>query len=100
MSLDYNLTDNCIRYIFADSPILSVGIFEDKKELIILIITVCSLHRLTFPHPDSHNRDNDVKNLSIFVTASDQARHPSTFHVLAQSTSASTFLIHFFVFFI
>lgn len=97
ISLDYNLTDNCVRYIFADSPVLSVGIFEDQKHLIILVITVCSLHRLSFSHPDGNHREhNDVKPMSCFANANDQAHgQPSTFHVIAQSTSASRFKVFF-----
>lgn len=91
--MDYNLSDNCVRYIFADSPVLSVGIFEDDKHVIILITTVCSLHRLNFIHPDYNNRDiNDVKPVSVFVNAHE--KNPNNLiHIFAQPSSARKFEI-------
>lgn len=52
-SLDINLTSNKVRYRFVDAPILDgISIHETYENVIILVPTVCSVHKLTFPHPD------------------------------------------------
>lgn len=52
-SLDYNLHHNNLRCKFADSPILSVAINEQSKNVVLLVSTVSSLHWISFPHPDT-----------------------------------------------
>lgn len=56
-SLDVNLSGNKIRYRFIDTPILDgITIYETFDNVIILVPTVCSVHRLIFPHPDVLHR--------------------------------------------
>lgn len=51
-SLDLNLSGNRIRYRFVDTPILDgITIHETHGNVVILVPTVCSVHRLIFPHP-------------------------------------------------
>lgn len=52
-SLDYNLSQNNLRYKFTDSPVLSVLIKEHGNDVVLLVSTVCSLHCITFAHPDT-----------------------------------------------
>lgn len=52
-SLDVNLSGNKVRYRFIDTPVLDgISIYETFHNVIILVPTVCSVHRLIFPHPD------------------------------------------------
>lgn len=56
-SLDVNLTGNRVRYKFSDTPILDgVSIHETYENVVVLVPTVCSVHRLIFPHPDRFHR--------------------------------------------
>jgi nuclear pore complex protein Nup160 len=51
-SLDINLVNNRIRYKFTDTPILDgISIHETVSSVIILIVTVSSIHKFSFPHP-------------------------------------------------
>lgn len=92
ISLDLNLHNNNVRYKFADSPVLTVSIFENHKFVVILVATVSSIHRLSFSHPDRLQKVNsiDLQSLSIFHDASvNSTRDPSTFYVIGQTTSSS-----------
>lgn len=52
-SLDVNLSGNRVRFRFTDTPILDgITIHEFYGSVIILVPTVCSVHRLVFNHPD------------------------------------------------
>lgn len=56
-SLDVNLSGNRIRYRFVDTPILDgISIHETYGNVVILVPTVCSVHRLVFPHPNRLHR--------------------------------------------
>lgn len=93
ISLDVTLTDNHIRYRFTESPVLSVHITERGEYVVILVVTVNSLHRLYFRHPEKmHGSDanNIYRSRSIFKDASAQdAKDPSTFFSFAQHSSTS-----------
>lgn len=53
-SLDINLANCRVRYKFTDTPILDgISIHETINSVIILIVTVSSVHKLSFPHPES-----------------------------------------------
>lgn len=53
LSLDVNLSGNRVRYRFVDTPILDgISIYETFSNVVILVPTVCSVHRLLFPHPN------------------------------------------------
>ncbi|CAH1156010.1 unnamed protein product [Phaedon cochleariae] len=89
-SLDINLTGNRVRYRFTDTPILDgVSLHETYENVIVLVPTVCSVHRLIFPHPDRFHRQDELLGIhpdlgapSIFVKASSlDTRNPITFHV-------------------
>jgi nuclear pore complex protein Nup160 len=52
-SLDVNLVGNNIRYKFQDTPVLEgLTIHETYNSIVVLVATVSSVHRLSFPHPD------------------------------------------------
>lgn len=52
-SLDINLANCRVRYKFTDTPILDgISIHETINSVVILIVTVSSVHKLTFSHPD------------------------------------------------
>jgi len=57
-SLDINLVNCRVRYKFTDTPILDgISIHETVNSVIILIVTVSSVHKLSFSHPDkTHNQ--------------------------------------------
>uniref|UniRef100_A0A1I8PEF6 Nuclear pore complex protein Nup160 homolog n=1 Tax=Stomoxys calcitrans TaxID=35570 RepID=A0A1I8PEF6_STOCA len=104
ISLDFNLYQNNLRYKFTDSPVLAVTIAESGEHVVLLVSTVCSLHRISFPHPDSladgscssssysnatgtsnipSVEFNDSQSYSIFFDASvTAARNPSSFYVI------------------
>lgn len=97
VSLDANLTGSSVRYRFTDAPVLSVSLFEtNNQQVVILVATVSSIHRLNFTHPDvlakhSPAAINDGASLSVFHEASAQAtRDPSTFHVIGHTAAASS----------
>ncbi|GFR65481.1 nuclear pore complex protein Nup160-like [Elysia marginata] len=51
-SMDTTLSGNMVRYRFQDSPILpGVSIHEVRGNVVVLVPTVASIHRLVFPHP-------------------------------------------------
>ncbi|CAG9862053.1 unnamed protein product [Phyllotreta striolata] len=96
-SLDINLTGNRIRYKF-DTPILDgVSIHEILDNVVILVPTVCSVHRLIFPHPNIfHAQDDllgiypDLTALSIFSKASIvDTRNPNSFYVFNNPSTAN-----------
>ncbi|KAJ8978445.1 hypothetical protein NQ317_017648 [Molorchus minor] len=97
-SLDVNLSGNRIGYKFKDTPILDgVSIHEVAENVIVLVPTVCSIHRLIFSHPDRFHRQDellgthpDLAAPSIFSRASGiEARNPSSFHVFSGPSSAN-----------
>lgn len=82
--------DNHVRYKFADSPVLTVSIFETQTAVIILVVTVSSLHRLTFTHPVKLHQKLETQSLSIFHESSaNPVRDKSTFHVIGNLTATS-----------
>ncbi|XP_046999386.1 nuclear pore complex protein Nup160 homolog [Schistocerca americana] len=97
-SLDFNLAGDSVRYKFQNSPILEgISIFETKSRVVILVTTVSSVHKLSFPHPNEmysvdyitkHHPDLSLK--SIFHDASlSAAKDPSTFYVIDHTTTNS-----------
>lgn len=96
VSLDANLTGNSVRYRFTDAPVLTVAIFETGHQVVILVATVSSIHRLNFTHPDILARQQSGQNdgsisLSVFQEATAQAtRDPSTFHVIGHTSAPSS----------
>lgn len=98
-SLDVNLANNKVRYKFTDTPLLDgITIYETVSSVIILIATVSSIHKFSFPHPDKIHKQNqfnptsvDFVLQSIFSEATIQnARDPHTFHVIPTSNSTSS----------
>lgn len=102
-SLDANLLDNHVRYRFADSPVLFVAVHEtaNRQQVVLLVVTVNSIHRLGFTHPEQLNggrrtgatsAESSV-SLSVFHEASMQAtRDPSTFHVIGHIGGGTCFV--------
>lgn len=67
-SLDVNLVNCKVRYKFTDTPILDgISIHETVNSVIILVATVSSIHKLTFPHPDKIHKqvNNNTKKKPI-----------------------------------
>lgn len=51
-SLDYNLFGSQIRFHFHDTQIIGgISIHESHGNVIVLVVTAISVHRLVFPHP-------------------------------------------------
>ncbi|XP_034185245.1 nuclear pore complex protein Nup160 [Osmia lignaria lignaria] len=99
-SLDINLANCRVRYKFTDTPLLDgISIHETINSVIILIVTVSSVHKLSFPHPETIHKNEhslstykDLGIQSIFSEASSQnakriKEDPHMFHVI---TSAGT----------
>ncbi|GJQ71484.1 hypothetical protein Trydic_g11201 [Trypoxylus dichotomus] len=102
-SLDITLAGNALRYRFVDTPILDgISIHETCTNVIVLVPTVCSIHRLVFPHPDRLHRQDELLGThpelmmpSIFSEASvSQAKNPATFHIIINPTGAGSQLPH------
>ncbi|XP_032683313.1 nuclear pore complex protein Nup160 homolog [Odontomachus brunneus] len=102
-SLDINLANCRVRYKFTDTPILDgISIHETVNSVIILIVTVSSVHKLLFSHPDKiHRQENllgtytDLSVQSIFSEASVQnARDPHTFHIIANAGTTNSPVPH------
>ncbi|XP_055842239.1 nuclear pore complex protein Nup160 homolog [Episyrphus balteatus] len=98
VSLDFNLYQSNVRYKFTDSPVLSLTITELEDSIVILVTTVCSLHRIKFSHPNvlaGKHEISDTQSFSIFRDAStNAARDPSTFYVIGQNTSSTNPVPH------
>jgi nuclear pore complex protein Nup160 len=69
-SLDINLTENQVRILFRNSPVLDSGIsvYETSESIVLLVPTVCSCHRLTFPKPI--RQENKSYNKNVLTEAS------------------------------
>ncbi|XP_011311730.1 nuclear pore complex protein Nup160 homolog [Fopius arisanus] len=102
-SLDINLVNCKVRYKFTNTPILDgITIHETINSVIILIATVSSVHKLTFPHPDKiHKQDRllgshpDLSLQSILGEASTQnARDPHSFHIISSPGTINTPVSH------
>jgi hypothetical protein len=54
ISLDHKLDRNRVKFRFMDAPILSGGIsiHETLHEVVVLVATVSSVHKMSFPHPE------------------------------------------------
>lgn len=102
-SLDVNLANNRVRYKFTDTPILDgISIHETVNSVIILVVTVSSIHKLSFAHPDKIHKQEQLYeatvNLtiqSIFSEASMQSTtDPRTFHVIPTAGSTNSPVAH------
>ncbi|XP_060078941.1 nuclear pore complex protein Nup160-like [Ylistrum balloti] len=75
-SLDFNLLGSQVRFKFQDTQIFGgVTVWESHGNVIILVSTVASVHRLIFPHPSRLQRmdigcSSDQVVQSIFFDAS------------------------------
>lgn len=49
--LDFDLQGNQLRVRFNGSPIVSVSVQETSRDVVFLITTANSVHRLAFTHP-------------------------------------------------
>lgn len=96
-SLDANLIDNHVLYRFTDAPVLAASVHETHQHVVLLVVTVSSVHRLSYTHPELMARrhvnatltsggaggDPNAPGLSVFYEANAQApRDPSAYHVL------------------
>lgn len=68
--MDINLAGNKLRYRFIDSPIIDgISVQETQENVIILVPTVCSVHRLRFPHPSLFHKQvkRDMQMFFFFI---------------------------------
>ncbi|KAK9500761.1 hypothetical protein O3M35_001960 [Rhynocoris fuscipes] len=90
-SLDINLHGNQLRYKFTDSPVLEgISVTETFANIIILVPTVSSLHRFTFPHPDNLLKKGykEQATYSIFHNVNEtDSSDPSTYFILNSPSS-------------
>ncbi|XP_017773941.1 PREDICTED: nuclear pore complex protein Nup160 homolog [Nicrophorus vespilloides] len=98
-SLDVNLSGNKIRYKFIDTPILdAITIHETFENVIVLVPTVCSVHRLIFPHPDRLHKQDDLMethpDLAIPSIFSEARNTDSFFYVYISPSASSLQLPH------
>ncbi|XP_034947135.1 nuclear pore complex protein Nup160 homolog [Chelonus insularis] len=102
-SFDINLVNCRVRYKFTDTPILDgISIHETVNSVIILVATVSSIHKLTFPHPDKiHKQEHllgahpDLAIQSILSEASAQiARDPHSFHLISNVGTTNVIVPH------
>lgn len=98
ISLDLNLVDSNVRYKFTDSPVLSVAISEQDDYVIVLVVTVSSIHHLKLSHPNRIHKNNDeTQTYSVFHDATAQsARDPSSslFYVIGHAATPSELLLY------
>ena len=89
LSLDYNLTGNQLRLKFQKTPVLEgISVHETIDKIHILVATVGSVHRLSFPHPKKLILD--LSRPSIFAHAySEQFNDPLNFAALNSSGNLS-----------
>ncbi|BET03507.1 Nuclear pore complex protein Nup160 [Nesidiocoris tenuis] len=82
-SLDIQLVGNQVRYKFADSQVLNgISITELPQHVVVLVPTVSSLHRFTFPHPDKKNQLGLSSHSIFHGTSVADAMDSSSYHVL------------------
>ncbi|XP_043261086.1 nuclear pore complex protein Nup160 homolog [Colletes gigas] len=106
-SLDINLANCRVTYKFTDAPILDgISIHETANTVIILIVTVSSVHKLTFPHPEriyknehSLSTYKDLGVQSIFNDASapnvnKTKEEPHMFHVITNAGTTNSPVPH------
>ncbi|CAL7942667.1 unnamed protein product [Xylocopa violacea] len=106
-SLDINLANCRVRYKFTDTPILDgISIHETVNSVIILIATVSSVHKLSFPHPERIHKNEhslstykDLGIQSIFSEASAQNakkanEDPHMFHVITNAGTTNSPVPH------
>lgn len=85
-SLDVNVVGNQLRYKFEDSPVLgdSVSLYETKQSVVLLVATISSVHKVSFPRPKVIATRHEHVN-SIFSDASGAAEsinNPACFHII------------------
>lgn len=96
-SLDLNLHGNCLRIRFQGLPILEgTSIHETKNNVVILVSTISSVHRLVLPHPTKHNDPTAFNSMgtnisvpSIFTEASLPWLRESLSHQVINSTATN-----------
>ena len=73
VSLDYNLTTNCLRFHFTNAAILggSISIHESAGNVFVLVSTVASVHRLVFAHPNRLQQYVSVDTFFVVLFSSD-----------------------------
>ena len=71
VSLNHNLLGARIRMRFLDTPLLGgVSVHEAWGQVVVLVPTVGSVHRLSFPHPSRLESTHDGSLLSVLAEAS------------------------------
>ncbi|EDO48975.1 predicted protein, partial [Nematostella vectensis] len=77
-SLDVNLSGNRIQLRFTDGKLLpKVSVYESAGNVILLIATTTSVHRLVFPHPDRLPKHVST----FFLSSSSNVTLPSIFNL-------------------
>uniref|UniRef100_A0A8D8R6K1 Nuclear pore complex protein Nup160 n=1 Tax=Cacopsylla melanoneura TaxID=428564 RepID=A0A8D8R6K1_9HEMI len=89
-SLDVNIACNQLRYKFEDSPVLgdSVSLYETKQNIVLLVATISSVHKIKFSRPKVISTRHEHVN-SIFADASsaESINNPACFHIISITNS-------------
>ena len=101
ISLNYDLVGNRVKYKFVDTPLLpGITVHESWGNVVVLVPTVGSVHKLSFPHPAKlEGRGVGGGVLSVLADASINTARECT-HILAWPASvplpsiASTYFTH------
>ncbi|XP_030384092.1 nuclear pore complex protein Nup160 homolog [Scaptodrosophila lebanonensis] len=93
ISLDISLLRNHLRMRFTDSAVLNVSVSEQNQKIIVLVVTVNSLHLFMFPfkkedlvHSSTSTTNtstmDDSESHSIFYDANDCLNKTSTYYII------------------
>ncbi|XP_011502430.1 PREDICTED: nuclear pore complex protein Nup160 homolog [Ceratosolen solmsi marchali] len=102
-SLDVNLINSRIRYKFTDTPILDgISVHETINSVIILIVTVSSIHKLSFPHPSKVEKQEEILLSHVDVTLQSifseilisNTRDPHIFRLIPNASSTNSPVAH------
>lgn len=94
LSTDLTLVTNQLRLRFQNTPLLEgVSVNETNENVVILVATVASVHRLVFPHPKRLGfAARGLENSNPFARTSkpkvDTSTKPSIFHSYSQEDLA------------
>ncbi|XP_017303944.1 uncharacterized protein LOC103520270, partial [Diaphorina citri] len=84
-SLDVNVAGNQLRYKFEDSPVLgdSISMYETKQNIVLLVATISSVHKIKFPRPKVISTRHEYVN-SIFADpgAAESINNPASYHII------------------
>ncbi|XP_053684351.1 nuclear pore complex protein Nup160 homolog [Sabethes cyaneus] len=94
ISMNLNLANNHLKISFDESPILSVDISGNQLQVILLIVTVTSVHRILLRHPKANSVNPDGMHESVLASITkEQICDASSFYVISNDIGQSLPLI-------